>query len=537
MNPGVVDLSSVGREQELISSLLHTTRYPHPVENVRLIETHISWVILTGHFAYKIKKPIKLEFLDFSSLALRKHFCDEELRLNRRWSPELYLDVVPICGSFAEPMIGGTGPAIEYAVKMRQFPQSAQLDVQLDAGLLDDDDMLDLAAMIAARHDAAEIFAQTNAEVAVGAIVQQPMLQNFADLRAHASPDQLTQLSSWTRNSLRDLWPTLLKRQNEGFIRECHGDLHLRNLVRLSSGIAAFDCVEFSSGLRNIDVISDVSFLMMDLMSRGRRDLAYVFLNRYLECTGDYAGMSVFGLYYVYHALIRAKIAAIRSIERSDASHRQADLEEMAQFCNVASDWIRPQRPCLIIMHGYSGSGKTCLSQQLLSRLPAIRLRSDIERKRRHGLEMTEASGAGVGKGMYAPRARSDIYAVLAMAGETLLQAGQHVIADASFLNRQDRRQFEYLARRFGADFIIVDVGAETEELLHRVRLRKRHASDASEADENVLQYQYDNAQPLSADELQRTVSVATDDEVDAGAVTEKIIGALTPSVHRSRPS
>lgn len=533
MNPGVVDLASVGREQELISSLLHATSYPHPVADIRLLETHISWVILTGRFAYKIKKPIKLEFLDFSSLELRKHFCDEELRLNRRWSPELYLDVVPICGSFAAPDIGGTGVPIEYAVKMRQFTQSAQLDVQLDTGLLVEDDMLELAEMIAARHDSAAVFVQANAEAAVASVVQNPMLQNFADLKAHVSPDDLQPLSSWTRSSLHDLWPTLLQRQDAGFIRECHGDLHLRNLVRLSSGIAAFDCVEFSAGLRNIDVISDVSFLIMDLLARGRQDLAYILLNRYLECTGDYAGMSVFGLYYVYHALIRAKIAAIRSIERADEADRQADLDEMHEFCTVARDWIEPRQPCLIVMHGFSGSGKTWLSQQLLARLPAIRVRSDIERKRSYGLKASEASGAGVGEGMYTPRARSEMYAALAIAAATSLQAGQHVIADASFLNRQDRQQFQDLAQRLDAHFVIVDVRAETEELLRRVRRRKGIATDASEADASVLQYQFNNVQPLSTEELERTVTVATDGEVDPDAVTGKIISAQTPSGHR----
>ena len=176
-----------------------------------------------------------------------------------------------------------------------------------------------------------------------------------------------------------------MQRQRDGFVRECHGDLHLRNLVRLPSGIVAFDCVEFSTELRNIDVISDVSFLVMDLVARGRQDLAYLFINRYLECTGDYAGMSVFGLYYVYHALIRAKVAAIRSVERTDETGRQHDLEEMAHCCAVARRWSESRTPLLIVMHGFSGSGKTTLSETLMSRLPAIRVRSDIERKREHG--------------------------------------------------------------------------------------------------------------------------------------------------------
>ena len=520
----VVDLTSVGREERLIESLLHGLAFPHPVDNIRLLETHISWVILTGSFAYKIKKPIKLEFLDFSSLERRKFFCDEELRLNRRWAAELYLDVVPICGSFEKPLVGGTGFPIEHALKMLQFPQSAQLDVQLDAGLLNDADMVELAEMVARQHSMAAICTQSSAEI-VFELVQHPMLENIEHLKKHIGRDELQCLSLWTSNNLRALQATLIQRQKDGFVRECHGDLHLRNLVRLPSGIAAFDCVEFSADLRNIDVISDVSFLVMDLIARQRQDLAYLFINRYLERTGDYDGMSIFGLYYVYHALIRAKIAAIRSIERTDEIDRQRDLEEMAHCCSVARRWIDPRRPCLIAMHGFSGSGKTVLSQQLIPRLPAIRVRSDIERKRRYDLAETGRSGAGIGKGIYNPRARASIYEELAAAAETSLRLGQHVIVDASFLQRKDRQHFQALAKRLDADFVIVDTRAEPDELLRRVQLRQRGTSDASEADANVLRYQYENAEPLDAEELEWTIAVTTDAEVNVGTVVRQIAG------------
>lgn len=523
MNPKAIDLTSVGREETLINSLLSATLYPHPVDNIQLLETHISWVILTGEFAYKIKKPIKLEFLDFSSLELRKHYCDEEVRLNRRWAPDLYLDVVPICGIFAEPTIGGAGPPIEYAVKMRQFPQSAQLDAQLDKGLLVDADMIELAEMVAEQHGIAAAYTRTNAEEAVELIVRQPMLENIEHLRPHLGRDDLQALERFTDDQLRELREALIQRQNDGFIRECHGDLHLRNLVRLPSGIAAFDCVEFSAQLRNIDVISDVSFLVMDLIARRRQDLAYIFVNRYLECTGDYVGMSIFGLYYVYHALIRAKIAAIRSIERNDEAGRQTDLDEMRLFCAVARDLITPRQPCLIVMHGYSGSGKTWLSQQLLSRLPAIRVRSDIERKRSYAMTETERSASDVGKGIYEPRARSDIYEALATAAITSLKAGQHVIADASFLNRNDRQRFRDLAVKLGADFVIVDVRAEPDELRRRLRSRQRDGRDASEADVDVLRYQYDNADPLDPAEFNETIAVATHNKIDAEVIVKQI--------------
>jgi hypothetical protein len=349
------------------------------------------------------------------------------------------------------------------------------------------------------------------------------MLANIEHLKMHLGWDELQGLSSWTSKNLQALKPTLIRRQKDGFIRECHGDLHLRNLVRLPSGIVAFDCVEFSAALRNVDVISDVSFLAMDLISRDRQDLAYVFINRYLECTGDYAGMAVFGLYYVYHALIRAKVAAIRSVEWSGEVGGQHSLEEIAHCCSVARRWIVSRRPSLIAMHGFSGSGKTSLSEKLLSRLPAIRVRSDIERKREYGLEEAERSGARVGKGIYDPQARTNIYETLANAAEVSLRLGQNVIVDAAFLSIEDRHHFHTLAKRLNADFLIVDTCAEPDELRRRVRLRQCDAGDASEADVNVLQYQFQHAEPLGSEELEWTVTVATDAGVDAATVVEKI--------------
>ena len=522
MNPQAVDLNSVRREERLIASLLHECAYPHPVDKMHLLETHISWVILTGRFAYKIKKPIKLEFLDFSTLERRKFFCNEELRLNRRWAPELYLDVVPICGDFEKPVVGGDGTPIEYAVRMLQFPQAAQLDEQLHAGLLLDADMIELAEMIAAQHGTAAVVEQLDSKDAIESI-RHPMLANIEHLKMHLGCDELQGLSSWTSKNLQALQATLILRQKDGFIRECHGDLHLRNLVRLPSGIVAFDCVEFSAELRNVDVISDVSFLVMDLISRDRQDLAYVFINRYLECTGDYAGMAVFGLYYVYHALIRAKVAAIRSVERSGEVGGQHSSEEIAHCCSVARRWIVSRRPFLIAMHGFSGSGKTSLSQELISRLPAIRVRSDIERKREYGLEETERSGARVGKGIYDPQARTNIYETLANAAEVSLRLGQNVIVDAAFLSLADRQHFHALAKRLNADFLIVDTCAEPDELRRRVRLRQRDAGDASEADANVLQYQFENTEPLGPEELEWTITVATDTGIDANTVVEQI--------------
>ena len=523
MNDVTLDLAAVNREETLIRALLGDCVYPHPVRNLRLLDTHISWVILTGTYAYKIKKPLKLEFLDYSTLDLRRHFCEEELRLNRRWAPELYVDVVAISGTYAQPEVGGDGEPIEYAVRMQQFPQNAQLDVQLDDGLVDEKDMRALAKTIADKHGAVDVCTNLGVEDA-RRLIQHPMLENIEHLKAHITWQDLEPVATWTSDRLETLWPSLLRRQDDGFVRECHGDLKLSNLVRLESGIVAFDCVEFNAELRDIDVISDVSFLVMDLVSFERKDLAYVFLNRYLECTGDYDGMALFALYYVYHALIRAKIAAIRSLERENDTDVECDVEELAFYYDVARRWTRQDRPILVLMHGYSGSGKTWLSQQLLSRLPAIRIRSDIERKRLQGLDEQESSASGVGAGIYEPGARRDIYVKLAELAETLLLAGHQVIVDASFLDRQDRRRFRTLAERLDCGFAIVDLRADRDSLERQLCERGRAGGDASEADADVLRYQFEHADPLDESEVAAALVVDMDAAVDADAVTRTIL-------------
>ena len=479
--------------------------------------------MLTGDFAYKIKKPIKLAFLDYSTLEKRKHYCELELHLNRRWAPELYVDVVPICGSFEEPVVGGDGTAIEYALKMKQFPQDAQLDAQQAAGLLVTRDMVDLAETVAAIHASIPVYDALTGEAFLAAIRQQ-MLDNFDYLQESAGEEDVRRLLSWTRQSLDESSDVLTARYESGFVRECHGDLHLRNLVRLPSGVTPYDYIEFSVELRNIDVISDVSFLVMDLVARGERWLAYAFINRYLECTGDYAGTRVLGLYFVYHALIRAKIAVIRAIERAHETTRRHDQREAAHYCNVARWWTDFGTPRLILMHGFSGSGKTWLSQQLMLRLSAIRVRSDIERKRMHGLQESDRSDAAPGQGLYGSETSAGLYEKLSELAESILSTGHNVIVDAAFLDRAERDRFRDLAGQAGCEFVIISTSAAQDELHRRVESRHRIGGDPSDADLAVLGHQLDHADALDADERDRVIEVATDRPVDFDKVCKLIV-------------
>jgi aminoglycoside phosphotransferase family enzyme len=294
---------------DLIEGLLSPAAYPHEVGQVELVETHISWVFLTGEYAYKVKKPVDFGFLDFTTLAKRRHYCDEEVRLNHPWAPDLYLEVVPITAVGGNLRVAGDGKPIEYAVRMRQFGYDMRLDRQLAIGELGVDDMYELATEIASQHLHAKPVKPSERLLLV---TKKQIRDNYAALAGEVPDAFLAAQRRWMEAKLEDYGPVIDERSKQGFFRECHGDLKLANIVRLPEGIRAFDCIEFNRDLREIDVVADYAFLMMDLKVRGAADLASVFLNRYLELTGDYRGACLLPIYEVYRSLVRAKILGIK---------------------------------------------------------------------------------------------------------------------------------------------------------------------------------------------------------------------------------
>ena len=512
----------------LVQSLLDPAVWPHPVDEVHMIESHISWVFLTGEYAYKVKKPIKLTFLDFSTLELRRRWCDEELRLNSRWAPQMYLDVVPITGSAEAPTVAGDGTPIEYAVRMRQFPQSALLSEKLVAGEIDIDDMRELADVIADRHSSAP--ANREARFGSPTAVAKPMYENFVYIEALLDAATLAKLKNWTDEELERYEAVIEARMRDGFVRECHGDLHLRNLVKLDDGIVAFDCVEFSDELRMLDVISDIGFLTMDLVAGGRADLARTVLNRYLEATGDYAGMQLYGLYFVYHCLIRAKVDSIRAAERGagEEQEHRADLEAMHHYCDVAKRWIDRPGPALVVMHGFSGSGKSWVSTRLLQSIYAVRIRSDVERKRLYGYHEHASSDSAPGKGLYgADKNVATHQHMLDIAGQ-LLDGGHRVILDASFLNAGERRRARELAAEHRVPFVLVDVEAPAGLLEERIETRRSGSKDASEANLDVLEHQRTHSDPLDESAEGPVVHFLSNVDTDVGELTRKIETIIT---------
>ena len=458
-----------------------------------LIETPISWVLLAGQSAWKLKKPVRLPFVDYTALAARRHFCEEEVRLNRRLAPTLYLGVARVAASAdgAGPQLlpGADGPAIDYAVRMRRFPDGALFGQQLQAGTLDGADVDRLAALLADFHQGqAPAGAAQAADWGSAERRRSVALAALEGAGAAASPAERARLRDWLDAEAAALAPLWALRRQEGRVRECHGDLHLDNLVSLDGGVAAFDGIEFDAALRWIDVLDDIAFAVMDFAARGRPDLAFRLLGGWLERTGDHGGVPALRFSLVYRALVRAQVACLGGAGHEAAARRYLD---------AALAWTRPGQPRLAITHGLPGSGKTWASQQWLQQQGAIRLRSDVERKRLFGLGPLADSRAH-GLDLYTPEANARTHARLLQAARLALGAGFAVVLDAAFLRRADRAQARALAAELGVPFSILACDAPLAVLRARLLARRGDASEASDA---VLEQLRLSAEPLSADE------------------------------------
>lgn len=506
----------------LIAALQNKAIYDHPVSKFELIETHCAWVLLTGEYAYKIKKTLDLGFLNFSTLEKRHHVCKEELRLNRRLAEEIYLDVISITGSIDTPQLNGNGAIIEYAVKMRQFEAGMEFDQLIKQDALKRDHIDELANRVERFHESLE-GAATDSEFGTPAAIQQPMLENFSQITA-IMPDSferqsLEKLQQWTVDELARLTLHLVARKVDGFIRECHGDLHLANVTHYQNSVMLFDCLEFNPELRWIDQISDVAFMMMDLDAHGRSDLGFRFLNGWLQQSGDYAAVPLLRLYLVYRAMVRAKVAAIQHAQHPDEGH----LQQYQHYLQLAASYTQRHATPLMITHGLSGSGKSCISQLILEQLGAIRVRSDVERKRLHGLSAGARSKSTVGDDLYTASSSEATYRQLATTAQAITTGGYPVIIDATFLKHAQRQQFKAVADELAVPFVILHFHAVEAQLRQWIIERNKKGNDPSEADIAVLEHQIKTQELLSDDELLNTVVIDSGIDVDIPLVCKSI--------------
>jgi aminoglycoside phosphotransferase family enzyme/predicted kinase len=496
----------------------------HPVAGpVRCIETHVSWVFLTGGFAYKIKKPLRLGFLDYSTAARREAFCHEELRLNRRHAPGLYVEVVAITGSPAAPRLErieparDAAPAFEHALRMVQFDPRCELTQLLRADEVTVAACMELGARIAQMHQEAAV-AAVDSQFGVPAGVHRTTLANFEELaRVNADADVAATLPEQPLSALQSQVQSLFEAQRErmamrrehGCVREGHGDLHCGNIVRWQGSLVAFDGIEFDPALRWIDVASDIAFLTMDLSAHGRHDLRAAVLQGWLTATGDFAALPLLPYFECYRALVRAKVAALRAQQQARTSAASIN-NEVRQYLGWAGRRTTRPAPSLIVMAGLSGSGKTWLAQRIATRLDTLVVRSDIERKRLAGLGPLQASGSAPDAGLYSPDFNVRTYARLCECVALALQGGESIVVDAANLRRTERERFLALAARWNARATIVHCRAPLDVLRQRVGDRAASGSDASEATVALLERQPSYWEDFSAPERAVLLDVDT---------------------------
>lgn len=498
----------------MIDALRDGCCFDHAVEAIEIFETHVSWIVLTGDYAYKIKKPLDLgSFLDFSTLDRRQYFCEEEVRLNRRLAPDLYLGVVAISGSPEAPRVNGEGAPIDYAVKMRQFSNRHLLSHLQASGELTRELTDDLIDQLVTFHDSATRL-PADGEHGSRRSLEAILEREFALIEARLSGDsdrrRLAQLQTRVAETFARLAEAFERRHREGFVRETHGDLHLGNVVFHEGRSLVFDGLEFNEALRWNDVGSDLAFLLMDLEARGEETLARHALNRYLERSGDHELVRLLSFYKLYRALVRAKVAMLRYHQPDlHPSDRQSIMADFRRYLTLAEQYAEFHFPYLVIGVGVSGSGKSRFTGEMVQRLGSIRLRSDVERKRLHGFD-PQVDTAREAVDIYTPEATEQTYRRLARLSGVLLEAGLPVCIDATCLKREQRDLLRHQAEGRGLPVLIVSFEADEATLRARIEKRARRGGDPSEAGIAVLERQQREFEDFTDEERLHLVHLDT---------------------------
>lgn len=512
--------------QALLQALQNPALFDHKVESFQLIETHISWVILTGSYAYKIKKPMDFGFLDFTTLEKRKHFCEEELRLNRRLAPELYLELLPLYGDEQSPSFNGNGEVQEYVIKMRQFSQDNLLNNLLAAGKLTPDHINEVAVQVADFHAHTEV-AGADTRFGTPEQVVFPVQQNFDQIRPllkeKADLQQLEQIEAWAQDTFTLLTPAFEQRKAEGKIRACHGDLHLGNITLFEDKIRLFDCIEFNDDFYWIDVMREAAFFVMDLEDRGEDYFANQFLNAYLELTGDYAGLKLLNFYKAYYAMVRAKVGLFRLFDENISDEdREAVLKQYRSYTGLAEHYMEIPCPCLILMHGFSGSGKSTVGNTLMEHLHLIRLRSDVVRKQLFG-EQSGGNKDDLDAGIYSREASDKTFQMLRDTAEIILKSGHSVLVDATFLKAGYRDLFHELCEQHAVALQIVACSLDDAVIRERLEAREKAGIDVSDATVKVYEAQLASADPLTDHEEQHTLHINTAEQVAVNTFIDRL--------------
>lgn len=484
--------------------------YPQPSTVIHLIQTHISYVLLTGEFAYKIKKPLDFGFLNYSTLEARQHFCQEELRLNQRSAAEVYLEVVPITQVEDCYQLGGSGEVVEYAVKMRQFPQDALLTNLFERGELTPELVQELARVIAEFHSKTTTSDYIRSFGVVDQ-VRQAFDENFEQTEQYIggpqTQQQFDETKAYCNRFFAEQADLFQQRIQADRIRECHGDLHLRNIAYWKNKLLLFDCIEFNEPFRFVDVMYDVAYIVMDLEARQRRDLSTLFLNTYTEQAGDWAGLQVLPIYVSRQTYVRAKVTCFLLNDPGVPDpEKQVAAETAALYYRLAWDYTQNKQGCLLMMSGLSGAGKSTTARVIAEQVGAIHIRSDAVRKHLGGIPLQERGGAD----LYTPEMHQKTYGRLLELGIALAQQGYAVILDAKYDRQAWRQAVMEQAVAHDLPFQIIHCDAPTEVLRERLQ---RRTGDIADATADLLAQQH--LDPFTADEQPYVKSIDTTQNVE----------------------
>ena len=516
-------------EERQLKSLLQPAAYPEPVAEVRLIQTHVSCIFLAGKFAYKIKKPVNFGFLDFSTLDRRRFYCQEELRLNRRLCPEIYLDVVKVHEAPEGAAFYGDGMVLDYAVKMIRLPEERMADRLLTDGRLSEADVQSIAAKIAAFHRQA----LTGGEIdRYGSLetIRRNWEENFHQVEEFTgitiTLQDLGIIREWTEQFMTGKAELFSRRVAGGFIRECDGDLHLANIC-LTDRVCIFDCIEFNSRFRYSDTIADIAFLIMDLEFRGHRDLALVFLREYIAASGDAGVSDLVDFYSIYRAFIRGKVGSFRLKDPGiPLVEKETAKEKAIRYFRLARGYILREQlaPALIVVGGLTGSGKSTIAEALAKELGLELLSSDRIRKELAGVPLRQHSHDEYGGGLYSPAASEAAYRELLARADRSLAAGQSVIIDATCQKRKVRESLQRLAASREVPLYLFVVEAPEEIIRERLAKRVREGTSISDGRWEIYLRQKEEFEPVMDSE---GVSVTIDSSAPLHETVDLILGAM----------
>ena len=492
----------------LIEQMQQAEFYAHStVESIELVQTHISYVFLTGDYAYKLKKAVNFGFLDFSSLEARQHFLQEEIRMNTAIAPELYLEVLPITQAGDKYILGGAGEAVEYVLKMRQFPQENLFINLFAAGKLSIEHMEELGKIVAQFHSQAE----TNDYIrSFGTVakIREAFDENYQQTEKYIdiaqTQQQFDETKAYTDKFFAEREELFQTRQQKNKIKECHGDLHLKNICWWQDKIQLFDRIEFNEPFRFVDVMYDVAFAVMDLEAKNSQEFANAFLNTYLEQTGDWLGLQVLPLYLSRQAYVRAKVT---SFLLDDAgipdTVKQEAAKTAADYYQQAWTYTQHQEGKIILMSGLSGAGKTTVAKEIARKINAIHIRSDAVRKHLAGIPLQEKGGDDI----YSGEMSHKTYGKMLELGILLANIGFSVILDAKYDRVALRQQAIATAGANNIPLQIVNCTAPLETLRDRLDSR---SGDISDATAELLSRQKAEAEGFTAEEKTYVITIDT---------------------------